>query len=173
MLRWLPGLRRGGDEESALAKEIDRLRQENMRLRLERQRPTSVAAVVAELRARTEALGVEGGSDEAEHIRAEVESARRAVLDALESLIVAAEQTKRQLTLASSPMEIDRRVTDRRGAGATPAGEPLGHVEVRNAERRVHPRGEHGEVEDEEILPIPSPRVDAAAGNVLNGASAS
>lgn len=102
------------DDLSSLAREVDRLRQENMCLRMERQRPVNVSAVIEELRAKGDAVGAESRTDEAYHVLAQAETARRAVLDALDGLSVAAAQMRRQLTANLSGMEIDRRVEERR-----------------------------------------------------------
>ncbi|MFP5345992.1 MAG: hypothetical protein ACLGIA_03045 [Actinomycetes bacterium] len=84
-----------------------------MRLRLERQRPTNLAAVVEELRARADSIA-ESPEDDAFHALAQVEATRRALLDALEGLSVAVGQLRRQVSLSASSMEIDRRLAERR-----------------------------------------------------------
>jgi hypothetical protein len=100
------------EQVSSLVTEIERLRQDNVRLRMERQRPVNVTAVVEELRSRARAIG-EDAADEAHHALAQVESTRRALIDALDGLTAAVTQIRRQVVTGASAMEIDRRSSDR------------------------------------------------------------
>ena len=120
MAAWRRRHDRTGDGELAeLQQEVERLTQENMRLRLEQQRPVALSAVVDLLRDTAERPGEDAAEarDEAHHVAARTEATRRAVVDVLEGLVVAAGQLQRQLTEGVAHTEIDRRVLDRR-AGA-------------------------------------------------------
>ncbi|WP_432564489.1 hypothetical protein [Kineococcus sp. SYSU DK003] len=106
----------GGGEE--LRREVERLTQENMRLRLEQQRPQSLSEVTAKLRETLPQMpaGQETleSQDEAYHVLAEIETMRRSLIDVLDALAVATAQMRRQLSEGVPLAEIDRRVTDRR-----------------------------------------------------------
>ncbi|WP_432489567.1 hypothetical protein [Kineococcus sp. SYSU DK018] len=131
-------------DEAELRAEVDRLTQEVVRLRLERQRPVGIGSVAEQLNALS-AVPVATGSpgaqdrleaqDQAHHVLAQAESMRQSLLDVLDQLVVAASQMQRQLLAGTSVMEIDRRVLDRRRAadrgpvrpaedGAPVTGEP-------------------------------------------------
>ncbi|MEZ0164199.1 hypothetical protein AB2L27_05390 [Kineococcus sp. LSe6-4] len=114
---WRRGGAAGGDT-AELHREVERLTRENMRLRLERQRPHSLSQVAEQLRVISEqspeTLEALEAQDEAHHVRAQTESMRRALVDALDALTVAVAQTRRQLAVDLPLTEIDRRVVERR-----------------------------------------------------------
>lgn len=123
--------RRANDEVAVLRRELDKYQQENMRLRLERQRPLSLGKVASEMRklhAETADLESHSSSDtvdEAYHVLAQAETLRRSVIDAVDGLSVAATQLRRQLTAGVPLSEIDRRSTERRSVPrAESNGEP-------------------------------------------------
>lgn len=116
--RWWRRSTGGADPHDDLWAEVERLRQENMRLRLQQQRPRSISSVTEQLAgllsappAVVEALEAQ---DEAHHVLAQAESMRRSLLDVLDGLSVASTQMRRQLSEGLPLAEIDRRVTDRR-----------------------------------------------------------
>jgi hypothetical protein len=121
MRLWPRRHRKATDEVAVLRRELDTYQQENMRLRLERQRPLSLGKVAAEMRelnsaaADLETLTSSDALDEAYHVLAQAETVRRSVLDAADGLSVAAIQLRRQLTADVPLSEIDRRITERRG----------------------------------------------------------
>jgi hypothetical protein len=152
---------RGADEASALREQLDRLTAENMRLRLEQQRPLSLGAVSAQLAATADALANGSGAgetpvatpagtatgagegagrdaaaalDEAQHQLARASTLRATVLDVVQSLQVAAAQLERQLVADVPLTEVDRRVRPRRRADGGAAG--LHSVPEPGAERR-------------------------------------
>jgi hypothetical protein len=112
----------GEDSAQPLRLELERLQQENMRLRLESQRPLSLGKLSAEVadlpQAISESLapdpGDENATDSAFHVYTRAETTRRTVLNVLEELTVATGQLARQLATEAPPSEIDRRVRDRR-----------------------------------------------------------
>ena len=126
--RWWRRAAAPDGELAALRQEVERLTQENMRLRLEQQRPRHLSAVADPLRAaveqpaRADALEAR---DEAQHVAARTEATRRAVVDVLDGLVVAAGQLQRQLTQDVASSEVDRRVTDRRSPRPRTEGFPL------------------------------------------------
>ena len=124
--RWWQRAAASGSDESLLRQEVERLTQENMRLRLEQQRPRNLSSVTEQLRA---AVAQPAGEtdplearDEAHHVLAQAEVTRRAILDVLDNLVVAAGQMQRQLLQDIPLSEIDRRVTDRRDRRGGPDG---------------------------------------------------
>ncbi|PPK92477.1 hypothetical protein CLV92_11478 [Kineococcus xinjiangensis] len=138
--RWWGRPTGGSSAEADLRHEIERLTQENMRLRLERQRPHSLSSITEQLRAAVEepagATDALEARDEAHHVLAQAEVTRRAVLDVLDSLVVAASQMQRQLAQDVPLAEIDRRVTERRtGRGAGQERERLGSSVAAEASR--------------------------------------
>jgi hypothetical protein len=118
--------RRHRDDDDALRREVDRLKQENMRLRLQTQRPLSMGKLADEFAELTRSLDVPVESDPSDtvdaayHVLSSAEATRRAVLGVLESMCTAAAQLRRQLESDLPSSEIDRRVQDRRSA-VTPA----------------------------------------------------
>lgn len=105
-------------EVDALQQEIDRLSQENMRLRLERQRPLSVGKIADDIReltsASAQAEALAETHDDAQHVMAQAKAIRYAVLDLVQNLQIAAAQLERQLVTETSLMEVDRRVVSSR-----------------------------------------------------------
>lgn len=98
----------------ALRTEIEELREENARLRLEAQRPAGpglAAARIGEIGARV-AFTDEG--DEAWESLTEASVLRDALLRVCRELATCALQVERQLTTLLPPTELDRRVRDRR-----------------------------------------------------------
>lgn len=119
----------GGAESRAeierLMQQLEELREENERLRVDATRPRSPA----ELSGRLAELAAAAGSgapdvasldaaderlDQAWYLYAEAQRMRLAVIDVLNELQVACGQLERQLRLDAGPMEIDRRVVERR-----------------------------------------------------------
>ncbi|WP_432501539.1 hypothetical protein [Kineococcus arenarius] len=125
--RWKRGDATNRDE-AELRAEVDRLNQEVLRLRLERQRPVSIGSVAEQLSAlaavradtatASRAQDQLEEQDQAHHVLAQAESMRQSLLDVLDQLVVAASQMQRQLLAGTSVMEIDRRVLDRRRRAA-------------------------------------------------------
>lgn len=105
-------------ESDVLQQEIDRLSQENMRLRLERQRPLSVGKIADDIRELTsesaQAEAYAEAQDDAQQVLAQAKAIRYAVLDLVQNLQVAAAQLERQLVTETSLMEVDRRVLSSR-----------------------------------------------------------
>ncbi|WP_432545482.1 hypothetical protein [Kineococcus sp. SYSU DK004] len=141
--RWWQRSGGSAEELEGLREEVARLTQENLRLRLEQQRPAGLHHVQRQI-ARHAAAGGEAAerasaqheaadeaADEAVHALAQAETARRAVLDVLDSLVVAAGQMQRQLTEGVPLAELDRRVVDRRSPGRVGDGRGAGTVPVR------------------------------------------
>ncbi|WP_369051977.1 hypothetical protein [Kineococcus terrestris] len=141
--RWWQRSGGSAEELEGLREEVARLTQENLRLRMEQQRPAGLHHVQRQI-ARHAAAGGEAAeraaareeaADEAVHALAQAETARRAVLDVLDSLVVAAGQMQRQLTEGVPLAELDRRVVDRRSPGRVGDGRAAGTV----PERRLDP----------------------------------
>ena len=143
--RWWRRATAPDGELAALRQEVERLTQENMRLRLEQQRPRNLSAVADLLRAaveqpaETDALEAR---DEAHHVAARTEATRRAVVDVLDGLVVAAGQLQRQLTEDVALTEIDRRVVERRAPRNRGDGFPL--TLVQNVAGDEGPTGDEG-----------------------------
>jgi hypothetical protein len=122
--------RRRDDDDDELRLEVERLQQENMRLRLETQRPLSMGKLADELAQLATGLGdspdpnasdAVDAVDAAHHVLASAEVTRQTVLNVLESLTIAAAQLRRQLETDVPPTELDRRVHDRRATVTTVA----------------------------------------------------
>ncbi|GAA4991525.1 hypothetical protein [Kineococcus glutinatus] len=125
MGRWWRRKAGADDEQVLLRQEVERLTQENMRLRLEQQRPRNLSAVAEQLRAvvarsgeDTAEVGFLEARDEAYHVMAQTEATRRAILGVLDDLVVSAGQLQRQLTSGLPLAEVDRRVVERRTASS-------------------------------------------------------
>ncbi|WP_432502597.1 hypothetical protein [Kineococcus arenarius] len=150
--RWWRRSGAAGGEEAELHLEVERLRRENARLQLERQRPRSISEVTEQLRGTLAGhpalLDALEAQDDAYHVMAHTEATRRALVDVLDELTVAAAQMKRQLGGGLPLAEIDRRVVERRGPrGSHVAERPTDHGTDRRgagsgADRRS---GGHGE----------------------------
>lgn len=115
--RWR-GAGAADDEVTVLRAWVEQLTQDNMRLRLSQQRPSSPGQLADNL----QDLGAELGSlavtsadagDEALHDLAQARAIRRSVTDVLVQLQVVAAQLERQLVGELPIAEIDRRVMDR------------------------------------------------------------
>jgi len=109
------------DEVTSLREEIERLAQDNMRLRLESQRPLSLGKVAADLqRVALAADPLEADmadtEDNAYHLLAQAHVIRSEVLNVVQTLQVAARQLERQLVTGVHLMEVDRRVLPQRRA---------------------------------------------------------
>ncbi|GAB7193438.1 hypothetical protein NUM3379_41480 [Kineococcus sp. NUM-3379] len=157
--RWWRRAAAPDGELAALRQEVERLTQENMRLRLEQQRPRNLSAVTDLLRAAVEqpaeADALEA-RDEAHHVAARTEATRRAVVDVLHGLVVAAGQLQRQLTEDVALTEIDRRVVERRGPRQRGEGFPLTLVQDVAGDR--DPAGDLGPAGDLEPVPAEAAR---------------
>ncbi|MCI2238160.1 hypothetical protein MO973_09895 [Paenibacillus sp. TRM 82003] len=168
--RWKRGGATDREEERELRAEVERLTQEVMRLRLERQRPVGIGSIAEQLAGlcadtagnpTASARGNTGtdeleAQDQAHHVLAQAESMRRSLLDVLDQLVVAASQMQRQLVAGGSPMEIDRRVLERRrGTDRAP-----GTAEPHEAE--PHDAEPHEAEPHEAGASAPRPRTGAA-----------
>lgn len=112
--------RRNRDDDDSLRLEVERLQQENMRLRLEAQRPLSMGKLADEFAQLARSLHESADPDPSDtvdsayHVLSNAEATRQAVLNVLDSLTIASGQLRRQLEMDVPPTEVDRRVHDRR-----------------------------------------------------------
>lgn len=104
------------------------LQEENARLRVEAQRPTSPGRAAERISEVADALRFTDEGDEAWEALAEASVLRDALLNVCRELANCALQAERQLTTLLPPPELDRRVRDRR----------------RSQPGRPHPNGSHG-----------------------------
>jgi hypothetical protein len=134
--------RRNRDDDDSLRLEVERLQQENMRLRLETQRPLSMGKLADEFAQLARSLGESADPDPSDtvdaayHVLSSAEATRQAVLNVLESLTIAAGQLRRQLEMDVPSTEVDRRVHDRRAPTA-----PASQVERRSVGLPRQPQG--------------------------------
>jgi len=127
MRNWFRGADPAGDEITVLRAWVEQLTQDNMRLRLNQQRPSSPGQFAHNLRELSSELAAlpptsEDAEDEALHALAEAQMVRRTVVDVLVNLQVLAAQMERQLIGELPHAEIDRRVLSGRGA-SSPGGQ--------------------------------------------------
>ena len=126
-------------ELRALHQELDVLRAENARLRVERQTPASLGAVGDRTRALLSAVSELDGEDRADaeaSVLANAAMIRSSVLAVCEELQTTFAQLQRRLQTGVPPAELDRRIGDRRAVGArdvdaTPVLVPRGQPEGR------------------------------------------
>ena len=124
----------------AVTREVEELREENARLRMDATRPRSLRKVGAEMQVMTDAVfdwatsderngdeTIEDELDDAWHRLAEARLLRATVASALAELQVVCGQTLSRLELDVGSMEIDRRASERSRA----AVRPLGNTECR------------------------------------------
>jgi len=115
--------------------ELNELREDNARLRMESTRPPALADIPASLQTAVDA-GIRGRSDDvvddAVSLLAEAHRQRSVVRGTLEQLRAACEQLEQQLELGVGPMELERRRADR---NATP--ELTGPAPDERADRAV------------------------------------
>jgi regulator of replication initiation timing len=124
----------------AVTREVEELREENARLRMDATRPRSLRKVGAEMQVMTDAVfdwatsderngdeTIEDELDDAWHRLAEARLLRATVASALAELHVVCGQTLSRLELDVGSMEIDRRASERSRA----AVRPLGNTECR------------------------------------------
>ena len=106
--------RRRFDEVSTLRGELERLHEENARLRLDAQRPLHLLTVAEKVRACVPSpeAGAEA-ADEARQLLVDTMVLKTAMLAVLRDLQTAAAQLERRLELDAPNSEIDRRVRDR------------------------------------------------------------
>lgn len=141
----LPFRRRSRQAEyfGALLQQVEELRDENARLRMDATRPASLQDArtrFAEIagRYKTVELGAIHGSqqdrlDKAWHLMAEAQQVRSSLMSVLADLALACGQLSRQMAIDGGPMEIDRRVSERRGPAAELAAGAGGRPRVEEA----------------------------------------
>ncbi len=100
---------------STMRAEVQDLREENARLRLDHQRPIAPAETADRLRQRVEeATAFSDAGDDAWAALTEASVLRDALLNVCQELAVCASTIERQLVSMTPAPEIDRRATDRR-----------------------------------------------------------
>ncbi|MDP9395369.1 MAG: hypothetical protein M3Q27_14435 [Actinomycetota bacterium] len=119
-MRALLGLLRGRGERAlaALREEVERLREENARLRLDAQRPLHLLTVAETVRSLSDAPAPDA-ADEMRHELAELMTIRTGWLAVLRDLQTAGAQLERRLSLGTPSSEIDRRVREPKQAART------------------------------------------------------
>jgi hypothetical protein len=123
-----------------LLRQVEELRGENARLRMDATRPASLQDArtrLAEIagRYKTVANGAIHGTqqdrlDEAWHLIAEAQQVRSSLLSVLADLALACGQLSRKIEIDGGPMEIDRRITERRQPAAELAPTAQGRARV-------------------------------------------
>lgn len=100
-----------------MADQLERLQDENVRLRLERQRPVSVGATAERLRqTAADPRAFTDDGDDAWAALAEVSVLRDSLLAMCQDLSTCTAQLERQLVSLTPAPELDRRMDDRRRA---------------------------------------------------------
>jgi hypothetical protein len=126
-----------------LLREVEELRGENARLRMDATRPASMQdarARLAEIAGRYKTVGegaIHGTKqdrlDEAWHLMAEAQRVRSSLMSVLSDLAAACGQLSRQMAIDGGSMEIDRRITERRSPAAELASGAAGRDRVEEA----------------------------------------
>jgi hypothetical protein len=124
----------------AVLREVDELRGENARLRMDATRPASLQDArtrLAEIAGRYKTMEVStihgtqpDRMDEAWHLMAEAQQVRSSLMSVLSDLALACGHLSRQMALDGGPMEIDRRLGSRRA-------EPIDSVHGNGARARM------------------------------------